>query len=259
MSHIVHCGRWQDPGPNGFGAMPGVDVEISDPPYSKRVHDRLGKETRKDGYALRGELEFPYITTEEMHEFAAAAAARVRTWIIIFGDLLSLSEWIAVMEAHGCEYIRDGVWVKTDPMPQMSGDRPGSSFEHFGLFHAPRPTGYGHMRWNGGGRGLDYSGPCKERGVKRFHDCQKPEWLIEAMLRDFSTHGDLVGDRYSGSGTTGVAAKRLGRRFVGWEAIPRNAEYAAKRIAEAVEQTELPIAPRPVGKPKKAEQFKLGI
>lgn len=259
MSHIVHCGRWQDPGPNGFSAMPGVDVEICDPPFSQRVHDRLGRETRKDGYELRDELAFSYITPAEMSEYAASAAVRVRTWIIIFCDELSLSEWVTAMEAHGCPYIRHGVWVKTDPMPQMQGDRPGSGVENFGLFHAPRRVGDGHMRWNGGGLPLIYKGPSKERGITRVHPCQKPVWLLEALIRHFTAPGDLVVDRYCGSGTTGVAAKRLGRRFVGWEAIHDNAAVARSRIFEVAEQAELPLTPKPVGKPKKAEQFKLEL
>jgi site-specific DNA-methyltransferase (adenine-specific) len=49
---------------------------------------------------------------------------------------------------------------------------------------------------------------------------QKPLALMDVLVRLFSEPGELILDPFAGSGTTGVAALRLGRRFVGWEMNP---------------------------------------
>jgi DNA modification methylase len=51
--------------------------------------------------------------------------------------------------------------------------------------------------------------------------------------------GDLILDPFAGSGTTGVAAIRLGRRFIGWERDPKYHAIAVKRLTAAREQLEL--------------------
>ena len=50
---------------------------------------------------------------------------------------------------------------------------------------------------------------------KREHPCQVPEKMVEKIILGTSNEGDLVCDVYSGSGTTGICAVRLGRNFNG--------------------------------------------
>lgn len=52
---------------------------------------------------------------------------------------------------------------------------------------------------------------------ERFHPTQKPVDLCEYLIRTYTNPGDLVLDNCMGSGTTGVAAARAGRRFYGIE------------------------------------------
>jgi site-specific DNA-methyltransferase (adenine-specific) len=49
------------------------------------------------------------------------------------------------------------------------------------------------------------------------HPTQKPEALLERVVRASSNPGDLVLDPFAGTSTTGAVAKRLGRRFIGFE------------------------------------------
>jgi site-specific DNA-methyltransferase (adenine-specific) len=70
----------------------------------------------------------------------------------------------------------------------------------------------------------------------RFHPTQKPLALMQWCVERLTKPGDLVFDPYMGSGTTGVACLRTGRRFAGCE---RDASYfakASKRIHEAARQ-----------------------
>lgn len=79
----------------------------------------------------------------------------------------------------------------------------------------------------------------EERGVQRVHPTQKPvavmQWCIEQLPA--GTSGIL--DPFMGSGTTGVACVKLGRKFIGIEKDPQYFEIACKRIREAYAQPDL--------------------
>lgn len=80
-----------------------------------------------------------------------------------------------------------------------------------------------------------WRGLCRhtEHDQRIEHPTQKPivvvEWMMELVG---SAHGDLVLDPFMGSGTTGVACARLGRRFIGVEIEERYCEIAKRRIME---------------------------
>lgn len=59
------------------------------------------------------------------------------------------------------------------------------------------------------------AGTFSER--RGWHGCQMPEQLLGRIIRACSNKGDLVLDPFAGSGTTLAVAKKLGRRFVGFE------------------------------------------
>ena len=63
-----------------------------------------------------------------------------------------------------------------------------------------------------------------------YHPTQKPLRLLRRALLASSGEGDLVLDPFCGSGTTGVAAKELGRFFVGAEMEAEFCELARRRI-----------------------------
>ena len=77
------------------------------------------------------------------------------------------------------------------------------------------------------------AGTFKERAG--FHGCQMPEQLLGRIVRCCSNPGDVVLDPFTGSGTTLVVAKKLGRRWLGFELSDEYARKAASRI-EAVEK-----------------------
>lgn len=65
-----------------------------------------------------------------------------------------------------------------------------------------------------------------------FHPTQKPVALLEDLIQTFSRPGDLVVDFTAGSFSTGVAAIRTGRRFVGVERDPGFFEIGVQRLQE---------------------------
>ena len=72
-------------------------------------------------------------------------------------------------------------------------------------------------------------GTFKER--VGWHPCQMPVGLLERIIAACSNPGDVVLDPFAGSGTTLVAAARLGRRWSGVELSQQYAARATERIA----------------------------
>jgi site-specific DNA-methyltransferase (adenine-specific) len=72
------------------------------------------------------------------------------------------------------------------------------------------------------------------------HPCPKPIGWAENVIERVG--GDLIVDPFMGSGTTGVAAVKLGKRFVGIEIEPAYFDISRRRIEEATRQTDMFIA-----------------
>ena len=72
------------------------------------------------------------------------------------------------------------------------------------------------------------------RGGEFGHPCSKPLSLMRQIIERTSLHeGDTILDPFCGSGTTCVAAKILGRKYIGIEISPVYAEIARKRVEQA--------------------------
>lgn len=71
--------------------------------------------------------------------------------------------------------------------------------------------------------------PFKSEG-KTVHPTQKPVPLMEYLIKTYTNEGDTVLDNVMGSGTTGVACKNLGRKFIGMELDEEYFNVAKERI-----------------------------
>jgi DNA modification methylase len=67
---------------------------------------------------------------------------------------------------------------------------------------------------------------------ERYHPTQKPVALVEWLIKTYSNPGETVLDNCMGSGTTAVAAKRTGRRFIGIELDSALISVAQRRVGE---------------------------
>ena len=74
------------------------------------------------------------------------------------------------------------------------------------------------------------NGTFKER--KGWHGCQMPEQVLGRIIRACSHEGELVLDPFAGSGTTLAVAKKLHRRFLGFELSSDYAEQTTRRLSE---------------------------
>jgi len=62
------------------------------------------------------------------------------------------------------------------------------------------------------------------------HPCQLPEHLLERLILMSTDEGDMVLDPFVGTGTTAIAAKRLGRRYIGIDIDPKYVEISRKKL-----------------------------
>jgi site-specific DNA-methyltransferase (adenine-specific) len=217
---ILHVGDWRDHRPIT------VDHLITDPPYSEHVHS-TGVGTSATGTNSR-EIQFDPLAQDQLRDLVATST-QVRRWCLAFCALEQAGDYArAVRSTEGLDWVRTGIWHRTQAAPQLSGDRPAQAAEAIAIWH-PR----GRKRWHGGGSHAHWScGPDRE--VDRDeHQTPKPVDLIARLLLLFTDPGDLIWDPYAGSGAIGVACLLTGRRYIGCEIDPDHAVYARRRLEAA--------------------------
>jgi site-specific DNA-methyltransferase (adenine-specific) len=209
---------------------------ITDPPYEAEAHTkqrRLKASSvdgatwqRRGGQTVQAPVNFEAITEDERLSTSAQIARLVQRWALVFCQCEGAVLWRdALAPLH---YKRTCAWVKPDAMPQLTGDRPGMGYESFVCCHTP-----GRSEWNGGGRNGVFT-HMKEYGggaaIRADHPTSKPPALMCELVELFTSPGDVILDPFAGSGTTGVAALRLGRRVILIERDERYAKLCVERM-----------------------------
>ena len=210
-----------------------VDCVITDPPFDARTHsmarsNRMGYGTSAGGNrVLSGTSDVRFESWDHPAQLALfAELGRItRRWVVSNVATDTAFRFEVEEPPPGLKVLRIGAWVKTNPMPIISADRPAMGWEPLAFMHRVdvKPT------WNGGGRALNYIGPTAQG---TGHPTSKPLPMVAGWVRMFTNPGDLILDPFSGSGTTLRAAKDEGRRCIAWEEREDFCELAARRLAQ---------------------------
>jgi site-specific DNA-methyltransferase (adenine-specific) len=205
---------------------------IADAPYSEAVHSKqwvsaaLTAEGKPRASSKHREIDFAPITEAQVTQVCRDVHRISLRWFLAFADIEETARlWREGAAIHGLDSVRTCIWDKVDSSPQFTGDRPASACEAIVCSHQP-----GRKRWNGGGRRNLFSHAVNgERGDKP-HPTTKPISLMVELVELFTDEDEIVADPFCGSGSTGVACLRLGRRFIGIELDPKYAQIARDRL-----------------------------
>jgi modification methylase len=250
-----------------------VDLVFADPPYNLQLEGAL---SRPDQSVVDG-VDDSWDKFADFAEYDAftrnwlSAARRLMkpaATIVVIGSYHNIFRVGAILQDLGFWILNDIVWRKANPMPNFRGRRFTNAHETM-IWAARGPEAkaytFNYEALKAGNEDVqvrsDWFLPIctgaerlKDESGRKVHPTQKPEALLARVLLAASNAGDLVLDPFFGSGTTGVAARRLGRSFLGLERDPAYAEAARRRI-EAVEplpEAALAIAPTRRSEPRVA-------
>lgn len=221
--------------------LESVENVFTDPPYEASLHaskNSLRGRVRADkGPDLKG-LNFSPIDSIRV-DVVESVSPICSGWFIAFCTVEGVAKWADVINAAEPKYKRACIWVKPDSTPQLNGQGPAQGAECF----VASWCGTGHAKWNRGGKRGVYThcvnGPSRHGG----HPTEKPISLMRELLADFTQPESSVLDPFMGSGTTGVACAKLGRKFIGIELDPNYFDIACERIQKAYDQPDLFVAP----------------
>jgi DNA modification methylase len=210
-----------------------VDATVTDPPYGVNIGEHLASKDGRDHLLRKGSYESYKDSPENFSEIV----------VPVIKECLDKSDRAAVFG------VPPNIWQY--PAPDVIG----------GVFMA---GGMGRTKWGYAslshcllyGAAPDLHKGCKptafansDAADKNDHPTPKPtrwmEWAVSLSTRQHET----ILDPFMGSGTTGVAAVNLGRKFIGIEIEPKYFAIACRRIEQATRQGDMFIE-----KPKPAKQ-----
>src|SRR6266550_5274360 len=239
-----------------------VDLVFADPPYNLQLQGDLKRPDDSKVDAVDDDWD-KFSSFSAYDDFTRAwliAARRVMKpsatiWVI--GSYHNIFRVGTILQDLGFWVLNDVMWRKTNPMPNFRGRRFTNSHET--LIWAAREPGakgytFNYEALKAGNEDIqvrsDWTIPLctgeerlKGRDGKKIHPTQKPEALLARVILASSCPGDLILDPFSGTGTTGAAAKRLGRQFIGIERDPAYAAAAEMRISQVEPMPEASLAP----------------
>jgi len=221
-----------------------VDHIITDPPYEQLMHDlhESVKLRRTDGGNERKSLGFAGID-EIRQPFIEEVKRLNRGWLLAFCNVEGVWHWRQALVASGLKFKTTCIWVKPDATPKLNGQGPALAYECI----TTTWCGRGHAKWNGGGKRGVFTHPTNNADRTGQHPTEKPVSLMREIVSLFTSPGETVLDSFMGSGTTGVAAAKLGRKFIGCEVDPKYFDLACRRIDRALAEPDMfiqrPAAP----------------
>ena len=205
-----------------------VDAVVTDPPYG--IGEAAGKaKTRTSG--LTSKLRNAQAYRRDYGDDGWDDRPIPKE---LMGDVLKAGKWQIIF---GGNYYGLGptscflVWDK------LNGDTDFADCE-LAWTNLPKAVRRIRFLWNGCMR--------EERDIAREHPTQKPVGVMEWAIGHLPAGSDSILDPFMGSGTTGVAAVKMGKRFIGIEREQRYFDIACRRIGEARKQPDMFVeAPKP--------------
>ena len=190
-----------------------IDAVITDPPYGINYVSQTGAKVKND--------TAPFI----WFLYDAFRVLKPGGSIICFTRWDVQQTFIDAMKLAGFKVKSEVIWDKViggqgDLKAQFSPSHENIIFAIKGKYSFP-----GH-------RPRDLVTYQKLASSQMIHPTEKPVGLLTNLISSVTKPGDLIVDPFAGSGSTCVAAKKTGRRFIGIELDDEHFEKASRRIEE---------------------------
>lgn len=165
--------------------------------------------------------------------------------IWISGTLHNIYSVGMALEQEGFRILNNITWQKTNPPPNLACRCFTHSTET--ILWACKSEKKEHHNFNyqlmkelNNGKQMKdvWTGSLTKPSEKKYgkHPTQKPLYLLERIIEASTKEGDIVLDPFTGTSTTGVAALKLGRKFVGIDNVEEYLKISAKRIQDINEK-----------------------
>lgn len=216
-----------------------IDMIFADPPYflsnggksissGKVVSVNKGEWDKKENYQ-----DVQKFTFEWLNECYRLMKNKSSIWVTgTHHNIFDIKEKMAKI---GFKIINVIIWKKLDPPPLIYKNKFKFSYE----FVIWADKGHGHTFNYDTMFNIDKEEmqdvwilPAVQMNEKKFgyHPTQKPECLLERIIKSSTISNQKVLDPFMGSGTTGLVAKKLKREFIGIEKEEKFYNIARKRI-----------------------------
>jgi site-specific DNA-methyltransferase (adenine-specific)/modification methylase len=205
--------------------LTGVDAVVTDPPYGMNLNADFSGMANPGWKGTNGGNRYGSIAGDD-RPFDPSPFLSIAPEVVLFGADYFMRD---LPEGGSLS-----VWDKR--LAESADKMFGSTFELVWFYPARKKDTIRH-KWAG------IFGTEKETEKRRIHPTQKPEGLMEKIV--LRVRGTTILDPFMGSGTTGVACAKLGRRFIGIEIELKYYDIARKRISDAYAQGRLFAEPEP--------------
>ncbi len=212
-----------------------ADLVLTDPPYAisrKTGFSSVGKNSverfavsMEFGKWDKAEIDLDKLATAMFRILKSSGTA------IVFYDVWKFNFLANAMIKAGFKQLRLITWEKTNPVPLNSKRNYLTNSREVAVLGVKGGKPVFHGKYD---RGI-YRYPIPNNG-KRYHPTQKPVDLMIELIKKHSNEGQLVVDPFVGSGTTGIAAARTGRRFTGCDTHKKYIEIAWERLEKETQQ-----------------------
>lgn len=208
-----------------------IDHTMTDPPYSAKTHEGQ-KTTRRDSeenqasWITKEGLSYDFLSEKDVAVLSEHYVRITRKWILVQTDHVLYPIWERELKRLG-HYVFHPIPIIIPGMNvRIQGDGP-SSWAIYLVVARPK------LRKKWGTKPGGYY--CSERHDQSVGGA-KPLGLMQALVRDYTQPGESILDSHLGSGTTGIAAIGLGRRFLGIEKKLENFTCSRDRIITLTSQ-----------------------
>jgi DNA modification methylase len=214
-----------------------ASMAFLDPPYNVRVRDIVGRgQVKHAEFAMAsGELSRPeFVAFLESTLGRAAAVSHEGAVHFVAMDWRHIGELFEAGDNVYGEILNLAVWVKSNA---GQGSFYRSQHELIGIFRVGDAAHLNNIQMGRYGRSRSnvwhYAGVNTFRAGRleelKSHPTVKPVGLVADAMKDCTKRGDVVLDTFCGSGTTILAAERVGRRAYTLELEPRFVDVAIRR------------------------------